>query len=64
MKFKVSYFYECTFHSDKGDRHLFVVAESFGRAAALANSVSNGWEDKDAFELVHIYLRDVFVVSA
>lgn len=64
MKSKCSYLYECTFHSDKGHRHLLVVADSFGRAAALAHSISNGWEDKDAYELTRICLREVVIVSA
>lgn len=64
IKTKVNYLYECSFKSSKGKRHLLVCTESFGRAAALANSIASCWEDSDAYELYLVHLQEVVIVNA
>lgn len=63
IKCTVKNLYECTFQSDKGTRSVSVVAESFGRASALAHSVASGWEDYESFELKRILFVYVVVTA-
>lgn len=63
-KFKINYLYECSFKSDKGNRHILVCTDTFGRAASLANSIVAQWEDSDAYELFIVHLRECVIVES
>lgn len=65
MKTKLSFIFECVFHSDKNipDRRILVVADTFAIASSLAYSVAGDWDDFNDFDLCKVFKDRPIVVS-